>query len=347
MYGFASPGGVVLPPQGSPGGIMQNGSRAQDGLNAYMNRASYDMYLFRLMDLAMSVFKWDNLPEGVDERMLEYWMLMNGFCLFFHDDDLKYASDNRAPEGYAVLPAMISGQWDMYNYPRERRAYAVNGLQVDCDESNSVLMFNDYLRVPMWPTLELYARRLSEIDRTIDVNVRNQKTPKIFRGTEQQRLTFSNMMKKIEGNEYWIWTYKGIDPNQIEILDMPVPNVTLDLQTLKHQIWNEALTFLGVENTNTEKKERLISQEVFSNMGDVEAQRFTRLNARQRACDDVNRLFGLDVEVSFRSGTYIKADGYGSQNIPVKGMGEGEAGNDGAGYGSDGGLLSKIRGLLS
>lgn len=348
MNGF--PTSYGFPPSGAacgPGMIMQNGQQSQDNENVYMNEATYWMYFYRLLDLAISVFKWENLPEGVDERMLEYWLVYNGFVLFFHDEDLKYSTDNRAPEGYAVLPAMINGQWDMYNYPKDRMAYAVNGLQVRLDETDSVFVFNDYLRVPMIPTLELYARRLAEIDRTIDVNVRNMKTPKIFRGTEQQRLTFNNMMKKIEGNEYWIWTYKGIDPNQIEILDMSVPNVTLDLQNLKHQLWNEVLTFLGVENTNTEKKERLISQEVFSNMGDVEAQRFTRLNARQQACDEINRIFGLDVSVSFRSGTYIKADGYGSQNIPVEGMQDGSAGNEGAGYGDDGGLLAKIRGLLS
>ena len=340
-------------PTGDPfGKIMQNGDRAQDAENVFMNRNTYWMYLWRLMDLAMSVFEWHNLPKGVDPRMLEFWLMRNGFCVFFKDDDLKSSTlaDGNAPEGYAVLQALINGRWDMYNYPTRRTAYAVNGLNVNLDETNSVLIFNDYLRVPIYPTLQLYAQRLAEIDRTIDVNVMNQKTPKIIRCDEKQRLTFKNIMMQTQGNVYWIMGDKNVDLKNIDILDVTAPYVANDLQILKHQYWNEALTFLGVENVTTEKKERLVSNEVMSNMGDVEAQRFTRLNARKYACKQINDIFELEVDCEFRSGIYIKADGYGSQNIATTGMksstiptqgGEGyETGSDSAG------LIVKIKELL-
>lgn len=309
----------VLPGMGN---IINNGDRAQESNNVIMNQTSYTMYLWRLMDLAMSVFQWKNLPDGVDARMLEYWLLQNGLCVFFYDEDLKSSSlaENNAPDGYAVLQCMIAGQWDMYNYPKERRAYAVNGLNVDLTEKNSVLIFNDYLRVPMFPTLMLYAQRLAEIDRTIDVNVMNQKCPKIIRCNEKQRLTFKNLAMQVDGNVYWIFGDKNLDLNDVDVLDVSSPYIGSELQMLKHQYWNEALTYLGIENVTTQKKERLVSDEVFSNMGDVEAQRFVRLNARKRACEEINKLFGLDVDVEFRSGVYIKADGFGAQNIATSGM---------------------------
>ena len=305
------------------GSIIQNGNRAQDFDNVQDNQDSYFMYMWRLMDLAMSVFSWQNLPEGVDERMLELWLLQNGFVVFFHDEDLVTREPHCAPEGYAVLQAMIGGQWDMYNYPKNRRAYAVNGINIPLTEDNSVLIFNDYLRVPMFQTLQLYAKRLAEIDRTIDINVRNQKAPRIIACDEKDKLTFKNLMMQVDGNVYNIWAKKGLDLNAIETLDNTVPYVSNDLNVLKHQIWNEALTYLGIENVNTEKKERLVSDEIMSNMGDVEAQRFTRLNSRKRACKEINRLFGLEIECDFRSGIYIKADGYGAHQIASQGMDSG------------------------
>lgn len=88
----------------------------------------------------------------------------------------------------------------------------------------------------------------------------------------------------------------------------------------KTQIWNEALTYLGIENTNTDKKERMVSPEVMGNMGDVEAQRFTRLNSRKQFCKEVNEMFGLDIDVDFRSGMYIRTDKEGK--CPVARNGE-------------------------
>lgn len=309
------------------GSIMNDGQRAEKSENIYMNQSTYNMYFYRLLDLAISVFRWDNLPKGVDARMLEFWLMRDGFVGFFYDEMLKSDKFKRAPEGYAVLPMMINGQWDMYNYPTERRMYAVNGAQYECNEENSVIIYNDYLRVPIFDTLSLYAQRLAEIDRTIDINVMNQKTPKVIRCDEKQRLTFKNLAMQVQGNVYWILADKNVDLKDVDVLDVSAPYVGDKLQSLKHQYWNEALTYLGVENVNTEKKERLISNEVMQNMGDVEAQRFTRLNARKQACDEINELFGLNVNCEFRSGVYIKTAGYDTIDIPTGGMQEGSINN--------------------
>ena len=91
-----------------------------------------------------------------------------------------------------------------------------------------------------------------------------------------------------------------------------------------------------------------------SNMGDVEAQRFVRLNARKQACKEINKIFADrledEVDCDFRSGIYIKADGYGSQNIATTGMKDMNVITQGGeGYGSterDRGVLTQIRQLL-
>lgn len=314
MYtGFFTPSGMIP-------SIMQNGSRAQDAETFISNQDTATMFMWRLMNLAISVFKWDNLPEGVDERMLEFWLLRDGFVGFFYDEALKSDERRRAPEGYAVLPMMIQGQWDIYEYPRDRRAYAVNGFNYECTEDNSVIIFQNYLRVPMWLTLWQYAFRLAETQRTIDINCKQQRTARIIRCSEDQRLTYLNAAKEVDEGRPWVHGDKNFDLDAFQVFDTTTPYVANELQTYKHQLWNEALTYLGIENVNTDKKERLISDEVVNNMGDVEAERFTRLNARKQACDEINRLFNLDVKVDFRSGTYIRTGATGSAMLETSGM---------------------------
>lgn len=314
MYtGFFTPSGMIP-------SIMQNGSRAQDAEAFISNQDTATMFMWRLMNLAISVFKWDNLPEGVDERMLEFWLLRDGFVGFFYDEALKSDERRRAPEGYAVLPMMIQGQWDIYEYPRDRRAYAVNGFNYECTEDNSVIIFQNYLRVPMWLTLWQYAFRLAETQRTIDINCKQQRTARIIRCSEDQRLTYLNAAKEVDEGRPWVHGDKNFDLDAFQVFDTTTPYVANELQTYKHQLWNEALTYLGIENVNTDKKERLISDEVVNNMGDVEAERFTRLNARKQACDEINRLFGLDVKVDFRSGTYIRTGATGNVMLETSGM---------------------------
>lgn len=336
----------LLDPMGNPlPGIQNNGKRAQTFENWVDNASTYRMYYNRLLDLAMSVFEWQNLPKGVDARMLEWWLMWHGYCVFFHDEDLT--SNPNCPEGYAVLECMLTGEWNMYYLPEERMAYSINGINIPLDETNSVLVFNNYLRSDMIFIIRQFAWRLANIERAIDVNAANQKTTKIIRVDERQRLSATNVLMDVYGNKISTMVDKNFDMGSLEPMDLTSPFVADKLQVLKHQIWNEALTYLGVENVNTEKKERLISDEVFSNMGDVEAQRFTRLNARKQACEQINELFGLDVDVDFRSGIYIHADGYGAQEIPTGGMKDETVLSEEGGYAADdSGIIAALKRLF-
>ena len=311
--------GMFMPDGGIPS-ILNNGSRSQDAETFLTNQDTATMYMWRLMNLAISVFKWKNLPEGIDERMLEFWLLRDGFVGFLYDETLKYDDKRRAPEGYAVLPMMIQGQWDIYEYPKDRRAYAVNGFQYECNENNSIIIFNNYLRVPMWMTLWQYAWRLAETQRTIDINMRQQRTARIVRCSEKELLTMKNPPAKVDNGDPWIFAAEGLDMDAFSTFDTSSPFIANEAQKYKHQIWNEALTYLGIENVNTDKKERLISDEVINNMGDVESERFTRLNARKQACNEINGLFGLEVDVEFRSGAYIRTGSSGNIRVPTTGM---------------------------
>lgn len=297
-------------PQGNPyryPSIYENGSRAQDRQRIWSNQIARDKYLFLLMDIAMSVFEWTDLPEGIDARMLEYWLMVDGFCIFFKDDDLKYATqaNNQAPEGYAVLQAMYNGPLDMYCYPTVRTAFSVSGINVQLTRENSVLVFDSYLRTNKLPFLMEYANRLATLDRIIDINARAQRYPKILHGDERSKLTMKNLAMQIDDGEEWILLDKHFNMNSVEVLDLEAPYVANQIYDLRNSIWAEAMMYVGVESKAIDKSERVTATESSASMGPMEAARNTRLVPRQQAADEINRLFGLNVSVDFRRGVYI------------------------------------------
>src|SRR5699024_3821168 len=128
-----------------------------------------------------------------------------------------------------------------------------------------------------------------------------QKTPTVISCTEEQRISFVNLMANYEGYEPFLWTDKFLDMNQIKVQKTDAPFIANELQKLKQQIWNEALTVLGIANLSTDQKERMVSDEVDLNMGSVIAQQDIRLNPRKQACDQINRMFGTNIDVDFRN----------------------------------------------
>lgn len=267
------------------------GRKTQTTEAMILNNRTYLDYFYRLKELAVNRYEWVGLPSEIDERFLEMALCEAGMAVFFFDE---------IAEQFAALTCMIGGPLNIYNVPTEITAYAANGYQRHLNPENSVLIFNNYLRQPCFPTLELFARRLYEIERTIDVNIKGQKTPKIMRMDETQRLTMLNLLMKWDGNEPFILADKKLDLDDIKVVDTSAPYVADKLEILKGQIWNEALTYLGIDNTNTDKRERLISDEVTRNMGDIYLQRSIGLNSRNQAARWINEMFGTEISVRWR-----------------------------------------------
>lgn len=255
------------------------------------NDWTFIQYYNRLVDLAISQFEWINLPPTCDRRFLELSLFADGMAVFFKDEVM----------GYLTLQCMISGPLDVYRIPIYRRAYASNGYQLELSNEDSVLIFNNSLHINSQLDIEMYAWRLYEIQRAIDTNVKLQKNPKIITCSETQRLTIINLFKQYEGNYPFIFADKQMDLSGLNAIDISAPYVADKLQVLKGLVWNEAMTYLGIGNTNDEKRERLNTLEVKSGMGDVEAQRYTRLLEREIACERINAMFpGLNLEVRYK-----------------------------------------------
>lgn len=266
--------------------------------SAKLNNYSFKQYYNRLTELSVSMFEWKNVPDTIDVRFLELALFSDGLAVFFYDDVL----------GYLALRCAIGGRMNVYRIPTKRRAYAANRYNKNLDESNSVIIFNNYLHTNSMLDVELFAKRLYNLDRAIDVNANAQKTPILVQCDETQRLTLKNVYMKYDGNEPVIFGDKNLNPNSIKVLQTGAPYVADKLYQLKTQIWNEALTYLGISNINVTKKERLITDEVTRNQGGTIASRYSRLEARRQACDEINRMFGLNISCNYREDTCLADD---------------------------------------
>lgn len=256
-----------------------------------MNNYTYMQYAYRLMELSISMFEWKNLPEGIDERFLEMVLFTDGHAVFFKDDELG---------DYLALQCLINGKLNVYRIPIKRRAFAVNGYQKQLTDKDSVIIFNNMLHTNSWLDVKMFAKRLYNLDRIIDVNANAQKTPILIKGNEQQRLTLTNLYKEYDGNAPVIFADKSLDMNALQVLSTQAPYVADKIYQLKTQIWNEALTYLGISNVSFQKRERMVSDEVTRSQGGTVASRYSRLNARRQACEQINKMFGLNIECDFR-----------------------------------------------
>lgn len=256
-----------------------------------LNNATYQHYYNTLTELATVMFEWKNLPPTIDPRFLELTLFANGSAVFFKDEEL----------GYLALPVAMNGTWNVYNTPNERRAYATNGFNMKLDNTNSVIIYNNYVRTNSKLSVELFSKRLYNCDRVIDVNINAQKTPVLIECSEQQRLTLLNLYKEYDGNMPFIFGDQHLDATQMKVFTTGAPFVADKIRQEKVQIWNEALTTLGISNTNVQKKERLISDEVLRSQGGTIASRYSRLEMRRQACMQINAMFPeLDTWCDYR-----------------------------------------------
>ena len=151
----------------------------------------------------------------------------------------------------------------------------------------------------MLPVMD-YAEKLYDLDRAIIVNAKAQKTPVLITCEEKQRLTMKNVYMQYDGNTPFIFGESSLDPKSLQVLKTDAPYVANQLYELKTEIWNEALTYLGISNTNLQKKERMLQDEVVRNQGGTIASRYSRLIERRNACEKINEMFGLNIQCNYR-----------------------------------------------
>lgn len=269
-----------------------------------LNELSYYDYLDRLSKIALSVFEWVNIPSSMDSRFLEKTLFEFGRASMLYDEQYGFINTQCATNGhiniYGLPTALNCYAFTLFK--QNRPVY--NGLdEAKGKDEECILVQNTWDGTPTLSTLQLFAMRLAQADRVCDVNLNAQKTPYIIITDENQRFTMKNVYKQINSNEPVIYGAKNFNMDNIKILKTDAPYIIDKVTKYKTDIWNEALTFLGINNL-TEKKERLISDEADSNNELINMNLQSYLAPRKHACDQFNEKYGENIDVRVRSDLY-------------------------------------------
>lgn len=271
---------------------LKNREFWESGRKNYFQYSNYYKYF---TEMALSRFGYENMPDEIDIRFMELILFSEGMCVFFKDEEI---------DRYLVTRVVPYGHLNEYNIPIKRRAYASNGYQRELTIDNSVIIYNNYLHTGDMYIIDDYARRIWDIDRTIDVNAKAQKTPVLILAEDKERMTLKNMYAQYDGNQPVIYGKKSLDPASITAINTGAPLVAPQLYELRTNLWNEALTHLGIANIQFQKKERLITDEVKRGNGGVIASRNSPLNMREYGFAQINKMFGLNIIPYFKEDTY-------------------------------------------
>lgn len=271
---------------------------------ALNNETFYD-YLDRFRRIALARFEWVNLPESMDSRWLELTLYNYGKASVLKDETLgiintKCANNNRL--NIYGLPTDL--HCFSFEYDTERVLFTgINELNGNDELKEAVLVMNDIDMIPSVNSMTLFAMRLAECDRTNDVNIKALKYPIIIVTSENQRLTVENLYEQYDGNKPIIFGDTMQLVENFKCIDTKAPVILKDIDTHKKEIWNEALSYLGINNINIEKKERAVTDEINSNNELINLNLESYLAPRLKACKQINDLFGFtgtDKEISVR-----------------------------------------------
>ena len=263
--------------------------------SALMNTATYYDYLDRFKKICLSMFEWVNLPESMNARYLEECLYYKGTAALLKDELYGFINTQCASNGYLNIYGLpTSLNCYSYQYNSIRNLYT--GLD-GREDKDAVLVMNNWQRVPTCSTIELFAQRLAECDMVCTVNIKSQKTPVLIVVDENQRLMMENLYSQYDGNRPFIMGDKNqLSENTIRSINTGAPFIADKVMEYKKQIWNEALEFLGINTLQTEKKERLITDEASSNNELINLNLQSMLIPRQEAAEQFNKLFGLTGE---------------------------------------------------
>lgn len=256
-----------------------------------LNVLTYNDYYTRLSILATSIFKWNDLPDFIPERFIEKVLFNQGLCAYYYDEEKGF---------YRVSRCTPSGKLNCYDDPVEYTCYSVEGSKTFKADDICIIRNNGF-NVPTSHTIRLFAYRLAEVERTTDVNIKGQKTPIIIAVDEKQRLTFQNIINQQQDNEFAIYGTKAINLDDVKVFKTEVPFISDQLMIYKHDLWNDCMSFLGIANANTDKKERLVTDEVNANNQLVMLSASAMLKQREQACKEINAKFGTKISVEMRA----------------------------------------------
>lgn len=257
------------------------------------NFTTYQMYLRQLLTLAENVFEFENMPDFIDTSYLNKTLLRKGSIAFFKDEVL----------GLIALPYRNIGKLDVYGRPKTIVAISQNGYQRTLKQGEYVIMYDNNGRYPLFLDIKQYAERIAYSTRTADINIAQQKTPRVWKVPADKEKSFKDMINNVDGFADTVAGYEDIGMlDDISMVLAPAPYVADKIDEHKFKDWSEFLRLIGISNLSMQKRERLITDEIQAQNGGNVASRFSRYEPRAKALKLINEKFGTNIKVKYYDG---------------------------------------------
>ena len=256
------------------------------------NFLTYQMYLRQLLTLAENVFEFENLPPFIDVSYLNKELLRKGSIAFFRDEVM----------GVIALPYNNIGTLDVYGRPKTIQVIARNGYTRTLKQGEFVIMYDNNGRYPLLMDIYQNAERIAMCKRVIDINISQQRTPRVWITKTDKKKSIEDLLNQIDGNVERVLTYDNINLDDIQAICEPAPFVADKIDLHLEKEWAEFFRLIGVANLVEQKKERLIQDEMTASLGGTIASRYSRFEPRKRAIEEINKKWGLNINVRYYDG---------------------------------------------
>lgn len=260
-----------------------------------LNNTSYFYYRNQLYLKIFSLFTFENLPDTWDIDYLRDNLFRNGIMACVEKDGVNYCLSC----GYSGI--------NVYNKPTKALiSNTVLGTFERTIHEDCELLYINYLNghfLSCERIVNRYALLLAQCDGSLNVNLINSRVAHVFIGeSDAQIKSYKKMYDEISNGKpcTFIKNSKNgtpLDNSKLDVLNVKNTYVANDILLTKRTIMNEFLTEIGINNANTNKRERLVTDEVNANDEETNALLMLWKDTMSQCFDRINAMFNTNIKV--------------------------------------------------
>ena len=260
-------------------------------INSQMsNFKTYNMYFRQMLTLAENVFEFENLNKFIDVSYLNKTLLRQGSIAFFKDEVL----------GLLALPYRSLTTLDIYGRPKKIEVFSkANNYHRILKKKEFVIMYDNNGRYPLYLDIAQMAERMANCVRTQDINISQQKTPRVWKASSDTLQSVRNLLNNVDSNVESVVAHESENLEDLECVLEPAPYVADKIETKIDKLWAEFFRLIGVANLQEQKRERVIQDEMIASQGGTIASRYSRYQPRANAIEKINEMFGENLSVKY------------------------------------------------
>ena len=273
---------------------QQNSYYNYMNLRSYMTQLgiNYDEDYFRwvkdLMNTKVSMFEYENLPDGLTSEILERALLFNNFLCFYKSPALNKL---------VLCRWLYSGKYDLYWYPTHVNLLSLTGQTIaeNVPFEDIILVRDNKMDIIPFLTLNAWINKIIELEKTLNIVVKLIRFPTILTGDKEESIQLNKLLKDNADCKGFIVGRKGWK-DKLEQFDINIPCKPMEIYELLDKYKDMALSSIGIYSVD-EKRERIVTSEVEAQNDFVDFVYEGMVIARQNFVNELNERYGYSIKV--------------------------------------------------